>query len=679
MKQELEYWAATEDLVKLSDSMKEKIRVWREWANSRGLLQLWAKKLKNYYGISEGGNTSQDVTKGGSEGELNLIKINDLHSLVQDQLVIVTSQRPAGIAKAINSDPKNLASAKIAEGVAEYYMASLGLESIFVQCAEIALLCDEAYLDLYWDKQAGTPIAIDPDTNRPEMSGDPVVRIHAPWNVTRDPVCPVAQQKWKILSLKANKYDLAAAYPKFRERILTAKNDSLPTIPMNHIPDGSDMMWFHLLVHDRTPALESGRYTVLIGDDIVADMELPYQEYPIERMAPSDVIDGSLGYAPSTDILAAEQVTDALHSIIVTNQVNFGGQTIVGPSGVGLNYMELAKGMRYIELPPDMVDKLKPLALTKTAPEIFQYLQVLGQKKEKAVGSVQGLLAQQATQAASGSSMALIQAQAISYNSGTQRSYFALLSGAMTKLIGILRTYADTPRIARIVGKTKSPGLKEFQFTGQDLNAVSSITYELVNPASQTYGGKLTMAQDLIKAGMITNPNQYINVVTTGQIEVLTQDDEKKQMLILQENEALMDGRPAKAVISENHQQHIESHGALLTQEAKENDPELVARVLEHIQDHLNQWMQASVSNPGILFATKQQPLPLPQMMGPQTGPGGGGPELPGGENGIPALGGGPESPVMDKAENVREPGLPNLPGTNEKPTVPGVTETGPM
>jgi hypothetical protein len=39
----------------------------------------------------------------------------------------------------------------------------------------------------------------------------------------------------------------------------------------------------------------------------------------------------------------------------------------------------------------------------------------------------------------------------------------------MTKLIGILRVYADTPRVAKIVGKSKASGLKEFKYTGDDL------------------------------------------------------------------------------------------------------------------------------------------------------------------------------------------------------------------
>ena len=89
------YFATIEDPVELASAMQEKISAWRNWCEGKGLMSLWSNKLANYYGISSNGNLSQKVTPGGSEGELSYLKVNDLHSLIQDQLVLVTSQRPA--------------------------------------------------------------------------------------------------------------------------------------------------------------------------------------------------------------------------------------------------------------------------------------------------------------------------------------------------------------------------------------------------------------------------------------------------------------------------------------------------------------------------------------------------------------------------------------------------------
>lgn len=674
-----EYFAAIEDKDQLAAAVTEKIRIYREWITSKGLVSLWKKKLQNYYGVSANGNSSQAVTAGGSEGELSLIKVNDLHNLIQNQLVMVTSQRPAGVARSANTDTSSLKASRIGTAIAEYYMSQVGFETKFVSATETALLCDEAFVELFWDKTAGDPIAVDPETGLPEMSGDCILRTHAPWNVARDPGLTVEQQKWHIISFRMNKFDAAASYPKFADSILASEGDDLPDLSMNDVPEGSDTIFGHLLTHDRTAAAREGRYALMIAGQIVLDSALPYKDYPIERMAPSDVIDGPMGYSSANDILALEEVTDALHSVVTTNQVTFGGQCIVSPQGADLNYTDIGKGVRVFELPPDMVDKLRPLQLTQTAPEVFNYIGLLGQKKEQAVGVNSVVRGQPEGQlaGASGSALALIQTQAIAFNSGIQRSYFRLLSGGMTKFIGILRTYADTPRVAKIVGKSKAQGLKEFKYTGEDLNSISSIVYEMVNPMAQSFGGRLTFAQDLLKAGQIKNPKQYLTVAMTGQVDAMTDDDEADAMLILEENEWLTEEKPVRAIITQMHQDHIKSHTSQITLEMIANDPQTVSRILAHVQEHIDIWQQASMMNPGILMATGQQPLmPPPGMMPPQGPMGPGGPP----SLGAPPMGkmiGNGQPPIVQKAGEIRKPNLPTIAGTRDKPTVPGVTDQG--
>ena len=674
------YFATIEDPTELASAMHLKISAWRDWCKAKGLLSLWQRKLTNYYGISSNGNLSQRTTPGGSEGELTYIKVNDLHSLLQDQLVLVTSQRPAGQAKAANTDSASLKSAKIGTAIAEYYMANVGLEAKFVQTCEIGLLCDEAFIDLFWDKTAGDPIAIDPETQHQEMSGDIEMRVHCPWNVARDPGAPVNFQSWYILSYLANRFDIAAAFPKFAENIIYSKDVGIPEIPMCKLPDETDMIYVHMLVHDRTAAVPDGRYSLMVGDDIILDTTLPYKDFPVERIAPSDVIDGPIGYSSSNDILGMEEVTDALHSIVTTNNITFGGQSIVSATGSNLNVSDLGKGMRLFELEPDMVDKLRPLQMTKSAPETFQYIDKLEQKKGQQTGSSKGTLEQQATQGASGSAMALIESKAIQYNSGIQRSYFRLLSAAMTKMIGVLRKYADTPRVARIVGKNKSAGLKEFKYTGQDLNSISSIVYEMVNPISQTQGGRLTMGQDLIKANMIKSPKQYITLITTGNLESLTEDDEADQLLIIEENEWLSEGKQVQAILTEMHADHIKSHQSVLSSPTAKENPQIVQIVMDHINEHVQLWMQASAQNPGILMATGQQPLmpPPPPQMGPPGLPGPGGPPPGPPAHAGPSHGPGPmvggQGPSSQPMDQAGQPRMPFNPLSHERQEVPGAT-----
>jgi hypothetical protein len=676
------YFAAVTDPRQLAAGMQEKVTQYRNWCNDRGLVENWRKKLSNYYGISAGGNSSHAVTSGGSEGELSMVKVNDLHNLIQNQLVLVTGQRPAGIARAINSDSSSLKNARIGTAVAEHYMTSVGFEQKFVNAAEAALLVDEAYTLLGWDKDGGDPIAVDPETRKPEMSGDLTLSVHCPWNVARDPGMPVGLNTWNIVTFPMNRFDAAAKYPRFRNEILMCGEDTLGDLRLDVIPPSSDAIKAHLLIHERTAALQHGRYSLMIGDEIVMDLYLPFPDYPLRRMSAEDVIGGCMGYSPSNDIMALEEVTDALHSIAVTNSVTFGGQCLVAPEGMDLNCTEIAKGVRVFKLPPDQTDKIHALDLLHTPAEIFKYIEMLGDKKRQQVGvnSVTQGSPEGALSGASGSALALVAAQAISFNSGTQRSYFSLMSDTMTSGIGILRVYADTPRMARIVGKAKSAGLDEFKWTGQDLNSVSSIVYEVTNALSQTLGGRLTMAQDLLKMpNQVISPKQYLTVAQTGNLDVLTEDSELKNLLILQENEWLNEGKPFKAVMTQNHSDHINSHTAQITLEMQASDPQAVAAILAHIQEHVNLWTQASQMNPGILLATGQQPLmgPPQPMMG---GPGGpGGPGAPGGPppgdqpKGPRLLNGPPQAGVQEKAQQVRQPQMPMVAGTDQRAVVPGV------
>ncbi len=669
----MEYFASIQDPDKLAQEMIVKISEWRAYCRNRGLTSLWGKKLTNYYGFSNNGNTSQGVAKGGSEGELSLMKVNDLHNLVQNQLVIVTSQRPSGVARAINSNTDSLRSARIGSAIAEYYQVQNGMEKKFVNTALTAILLDEAYMDLFWDKTAGDPISADLETDKPVMSGDVVARTHCGWNVARDTGCKIEAQRWHIISYKQNRFDAAETYPKFREEILSASDGTVPTISLNNIPEGSDEIETHLLVHDRTPACPEGRYALMIADKVVYDSTLPYKDYPVYRMAPEDVVDGPLGYTSVNDILGMEEMTDGLHSIISSNQITFGGVNLLGVKGNDINHSDLAKGLRYLEVQPEFFDKLKPLVLAQTAPEVFQYVQMLGSKKEQQVGVNSVVRGQPEGQlsGASGSALALIQAQAISFNSGIQRAYFELMSAVMTGCISILRSYADTPRVAAIVGKSKSMGLKQFKYTGKDLNAISSIVYEQTNPVSQSIGGRLQMAQDLIKANMIKSPKQYITVLTTGNLDAMTEDDEADQLLILEENELMSDGKPVKAVVTEMHADHIKSHMSVLSSVAAKQDPTVVQGALAHIQEHIDLWTQASQTNPGLLFATGQQLIPMAQ---PPAQPAGG-PPGPGAPQGPQGMVPGPVSPAQQKAADVNQPSLPTVAGTDQKAQVPGVPQ----
>ncbi len=659
----------------------DKIDKFRNFCSDTGKFAKWQRALNNYYGVSSDGlKSSSVITRGGDSGQLSMMKVNDYRNLIQHQLILITGQRPAGQAKAINSDPESLHQARIGSLLAEYYLSQVGWEEKFVKGSEASLVVDEAFYVLDWDAQIGDPIRPNPETGKMIKTGDATLRVICPWNMARDPyVQDPSEIKWGIYSYRMNKWDLAARFPQHRDVIITNKTDKTKPFPFNN-PDDSDTDQIEVCVlsHDKTDACPEGRITMFVNEAILLDVPaLPFSEWNVYRISQNDVLDTGFGYTNNNDLLALEAVTDSINSIIITNQLNYGAQSIKGAKGMGMDYTQLANGSTYFEVDPAMFDKLEPIQMTMTAPEIFQYLETLGRKKETLAGinSVVRGDPEGALRSNSGSALALVQAQSLQFQSGGQRSYYHALSKVNTGLIKLLQRYADNERIVRITGKVHGQYLQEFKYPGDDLSKISSVIFEMVDPVFQSIGGKISIADNLLQKNMIKNARQYLTVVRTGSLDAFTEDDEADEIAIKSENELLREGRPVRVIATESHEEHIQGHMSVIASPNSKENQALVDAVLNHIGEHAALWQNLSLTNPALLIATKQKvlppPPPPPGMAGtvPTSQPTPG-PESDGGKVSQMMSN---VSPVEHKADEVRQPLMPINPATHERATVPGV------
>jgi hypothetical protein len=656
------YFAELQGLEYL-DALADKVNTYRDYCGSTGQRARWELSLGSYYGVSPDAKNSWRVTPGGEFGELAQFKVNDFASLLRHELILAVQQRPAGIAKAINSDVTTLRNARIGTQLVEYYLTDPAHEFEKDYIAALALACDtaEAFVVQDWDVFMGDPIRPD-EFGEPIYSGDIIQEVFPTWNAARDLGAPSPDQPWYIFSKRYNKFELAARYPAYREEILLQAQQGQSQIrkPLIFRPntDGTDFIEMHKLLHIPTPACKQGRYTLFIDGTVIFDGPFPYPKKNFFRISEEDMIETPFAHTSNYDLLALEQVTDTLHSIVLNNQATFGVSTIVGPKGGGISHTELAKGLRYIELDPQLVDKIRPLQLTATPKEVFEYIAMLGTKKGEMSGinSIVRGDPQGALKGASGSAMALLQSQAITINSGKQKAFYSLLSRAGTGIIEMMRKYADEPRVVKIAGKANAQAIKEFKFTTETLNSVSTVVFEPVSPLLQTASGRLTVADNLLQQGLLTNPKRYIEVLTTGNLSVLLQDQVAMEEAIIEENEKLAEGEFVEAVIVENHQEHINGHQSVIAMPNTKRDPQVVANVLAHIQQHLNLWRQASDTNPALLAATGQQVLPpMPPPGGGLALPPGGGPTPQPSPGGSAAVG-------NPQAQEAKQPSLPNPP-----------------
>lgn len=640
------------------DELKTRVTNYRNYYSRNSLASRWSLSLGNKYGVQPDGKTSWRVTMGGENGELVQQKVNDYASYVKHELVLAIQNRPAGIAKAVNKNVKTLRNARIGSQLVEYYLTdpSHAFENDYVRATNLALLTGEAFVVQDWDTGRGEEVRPD-ELGGTIRQGDISQYVYPVWDAARDIGSPTLGVPWYIFSRRTLKFELSAKFDAFNEEIVSGSDSNGIAEAFMTGPEASqtDYIEEFLFIHLPTLALPQGRYTRFTADCIFMDVPYPYKSSNVHRVIDEELIGTSFGHTANYDLLGLEQVTDCLHSIILNNQSTFGVATLMGVKGNGITQQDIAKGMRYFEVDPAHWDKIKVLDLVRTSPEIFNYLQMLGNKKGEMSG-INSILRgdpQGALKGASGSAMALLQSQAIVFNSGPQRSFYGLLSSAGTGIIEMCREFADEPRIVRISGKSNAQAVKEFKYDSSTLESISTVVFEPVNPVMQTAAGKLAVAQDLLKMpGMITSPKRYIEVLTTGNLETFIGDDTAMQDAILEENEFLMEGRKVMALVTENHEDHIKGHQAVLAEPNSKEDPELVARTLAHIQEHVNQWTMLSQTNPALLLATGQKVLP------PQAPPGMGG--APGGPGG--GAGPGPAGVANPQSSEAPGPSLPKPP-----------------
>jgi hypothetical protein len=224
-----------------------------------------------------------------------------------------------------------------------------------------------------------------------------------------------------------------------------------------------------------------------------------------------------------------------------------------------------------------------------------------------------------------------------------------LIEDVGTNVVELLKTFAKTPRVAAIAGKSNVTYMKEF--TSDDLSSITRVIVDAGNALAQTTAGRVEMASQMMQMGIITTPEQYISVINTGKLETMTEGQNKELLLVRAERERLVDGTtPVVAVLTDSHSLHIREHKAVLADPDLRMDAQLVQRTLAHIQEHIDILSDPNVAN--ILTLLGEQPLGPP--MGTPPAPGTVAPEQPmqQGQEQIPPLLENPEAQSVAATAN---------------------------
>lgn len=645
------YFAAEEDPKEVAAYLDRKAKSWFDSLVENNYLQKIRRSWDAYHGYYY--EDSHKISFGGETGELVNFAINHYRNLARHTLTMVSSTRPSFQPRSVNSDHKTQVQTTLAHGLLEYYMRERRLERYLKIALEYAIVLGSGYVKMEWNSTKGELVDyIEPDPVLDEEgeelrnedgdlvdeNGKKLEGIHqyegdlefsnlSPYDVVFDSTKESStEHDWIITRTFKNKFDVAAKFPELREEILAIptkeENMRYRRISLTPYDETVDIPVYEFF-HKRTEAMPEGRYMLYLDNDLVLlDTPMPYRNLPVYRISPSDILGTGYGYTDMFDLLPMQDAFNSLASTVLTNQNAFGVQNILNPRGNDISVNQLESGLNFIEYNAQAGEP-KPLNLTNTPAEIFNFMQTI----ERLMETVSGVNSVARGNAdvgnlRSGNALALVQSQALQFMSGLQQSYVQLIEDVGTGLIELLQDFAEVPRVAQISGVSNKTKMKYFK--GDDLSSINRVIVDVGNALAQTTAGRSEIATNLIQMGLINTPEQYLAVLNTGKLEVMTEGQNSELLLIKAENERLIDGEvDVMAVDTDNHALHIREHKNVLADPDSRLDPDLLARTLAHIQEHIDALKQ---TDPDLLAITGQQPL-APQP--PAGAPGAAGPMQP--------------------------------------------------
>ena len=637
----------------------------------------WAAYHGNFYA------NSHEISFGGEQGELVNLAVNHYGNLCTHMLNMVTGSRPSFQCRAINTDRKSKIQAELGNGLLEYYMREKRLERNIKAATEYAIVLGSGFVKMEWNATRGEindyldidPSSIDSfdeDDNPldedgnimspiPMYDGDVDFYTLSPFDVAFDSTKETPElHEWVVVRTFVNRHNLKEKYPEFADEIMSratkdAKNGN-NRISLNTFDKTEDIAVYELY-HKKTEAKPEGRYMMYLSSDIVLeDMDMPYRDLPVYRIAPRNILGTPYGYTSMWDILPLQDAINSLYSTIMTNNNAFGVQNILNPSGNNLSVNSIEGGLNFIEYNAQ-VGKPEPLQLTATAQETYNFLGMLEKVMETISGINSVARGNPESSLRSGTALALVQSQALQFVSGLQQSYIQLLEDVGTGLINILKDFADAPRLAAIAGISNTT--KMVTFKSEDLQSINRVVVDVGNALAQTAAGRLQIAENLLQMGAVTTPEKYLEILNTGSLKSITQGMTNEIDVINAENETLLTGEENSngvvALATDHHSMHIKEHRSVLSDPVLRHDKELVERTLNHIQEHIN---LLRTTDPDILAINGEQPL----------APVGGSPAGQPPQGGVPSAQGA-SAPMQGTPSNQA---MPNLPSPAVAPPIEG-------
>lgn len=611
------YWAGA-PIEEIGPEVMERVKEHYEVLRNTGLLALYQNIHAMFYGLGPAGHETSKIIEFGDSGEKLGVRSNQIRSLIRYILTSATADRPALQPKATNASPRAMAQVPTTRRILEYYYRTKRLERHLVGCALRALLYGKGYIWQGWD-----PGLLN-------GKGDLMYRAMSPMEVASDPERGQDEHDWFAVVLPRNKYDLIARFAP-NDPVLAAKIDSSQTAfadkdTLNSLhfafkkptTSESDMAYEVHFMHRKTSSVPLGRYTTLLGDGtVLIDGPLHYPDIPISEMIPEEFLEaGSVGYSSAWDLIGLQQSYDSIISTMMSNFDAFGHNDMLIPDGVELSVEYLREGLSAIRYPMGEMNKPSILEKFSIKEEAFKLRDLLKSDMETNLGVNSVARGEPQSSLQTGPALALVQAQAIHFQTGFIGSYTQLIEDSSTISVRILKKYAPQDRLAAITGEGDKDGLAAF--CDPEVDLIDRIEVERGNPVFRTLAGKYDIADKLMERGLISSPQQYFEVLETGRLEAIADPPTKAQLQIDAENAMLLSGAAVvdkldamgqpvldemgmpirtveglRVVMTDPPDLHMMGHKTVLDSPESRNDPKVVEAVVTHMLEHIKVWRES--------------------------------------------------------------------------------------
>ncbi len=561
-----QYWAAAINSNIAAANINERVRRYRQRLRDTGRAEVMLRGFRIYYGHGPDGQGDTSKTgQSGDQGEWVDVTLNKFATLVTQSTVRTTAEKPAFRAIATNADSASLEQASFGQGLLEYYSNTHAIADRDYEMVQIGNICLEGWEIHGWDSTKGKNLT-DFAEGEPLNEGDVDVHSSTPFRVAYDPDAEsVDKLQWIAFKRRYNRFDLAKGMeskdPVVAQLLLDMagnaekewedREDQFDSVNSGNTgTHAADLVWVWEFRHLPTAALPNGRLVRYVNAECVLydsfstdesgqfkDFGYPYgrDELHAYRYCPETVVGSIAGHAPSKDLQGLQELKDTVATQAAT-AANAGGVTNMWCGSGGKPTLAGVIGAMNFVQSPQKPEILEGVELSAQIPAFDAMLDKNMQERmgesDVSMGNV--------PKGMPGNLAALLEAKTVQYNSRGQASYAHVLERSRSGMLKLLQRFAKSDRVAVLGGKAN--GYKHKTWSAKDISGIDRFVVESVNPLTQTFAGKQTIAESLLSHDLITDPKQYLLYLETGRLEPLTQAIEVHQMAVRKEAELLQDG-----------------------------------------------------------------------------------------------------------------------------------------